>query len=82
MKCILLDKTGTITYGTPTVTGLCLFVEQNVCNIATLLSVVGTAEINSEHPIASGSILTSFYCIHEYIYKLFYKWSEEGINLY
>lgn len=56
VKSILLDKTGTITYGTPMVSRLCLFVEDNICSIATLLSVVGTAEINSEHPIASAMV--------------------------
>lgn len=55
IKKILLDKTGTVTYGTPMVSRLCLFVDSTIFNISQMLSIVGTAEINSEHPIASGN---------------------------
>uniref|UniRef100_A0A1B6DKB7 P-type Cu(+) transporter n=1 Tax=Clastoptera arizonana TaxID=38151 RepID=A0A1B6DKB7_9HEMI len=56
VKVVLLDKTGTVTYGTPMVSRLCLFVDDNICNISKLLTVVGIAEINSEHPIASAMV--------------------------
>lgn len=54
VKCVLFDKTGTLTHGTPTVTKIALFVEERICSLGKMLLVVGTAEINSEHPIASG----------------------------
>jgi len=56
VKKILLDKTGTVTYGTPMVSRLCLFVDDSLFNISQLLCIVGTAEINSEHPIASAMV--------------------------
>ncbi|XP_046684089.1 copper-transporting ATPase 1 isoform X3 [Homalodisca vitripennis] len=56
VKKILLDKTGTVTYGTPMVSRLCLFVDSSTFNISQLLAIVGTAEINSEHPIASAMV--------------------------
>lgn len=54
VKCITFDKTGTLTNGTPSVTRIAIFVEEKVCSMVRMLIVVGTAEMNSEHPIASG----------------------------
>ncbi|KAG5346117.1 ATP7A ATPase, partial [Acromyrmex charruanus] len=56
VKCVLFDKTGTLTHGTPTVTKIALFVEERICSLGKMLLVVGTAEINSEHPIASAIV--------------------------
>ncbi|XP_067134859.1 copper-transporting ATPase 1 isoform X1 [Centruroides vittatus] len=52
VKCVIFDKTGTITRGIPVMTRINIFVEERVCSLAKLLSLVGTAEANSEHPIA------------------------------
>lgn len=58
VKCIVFDKTGTITNGVPVVTRIALFVENNICSLSKMLALVGTAEANSEHPI--GVAITKF----------------------
>lgn len=47
-----MDKTGTITYGHPTVARIGLFCETR--RLTKLLYLLLTAESNSEHPVASG----------------------------
>lgn len=56
VKCIVFDKTGTLTHGVPMVTKIGLFVDEKICSIVKLLIAIGTAEINSEHPIASAIV--------------------------
>lgn len=55
MKYVVFDKTGTITYGKPTVSKICLFVDDMICSLGLLLSIVANAEVSSEHPLASGN---------------------------
>lgn len=58
MKCVIFDKTGTITRGIPVMTRASVFVEQNIFSFGKILAAAGTAEAYSEHPIASA--ITSF----------------------
>ena len=53
VSTVVFDKTGTVTHGRPSVMKTAVFVEPAVCNERLLLAVAGTAEANSEHPIAS-----------------------------
>ncbi|XP_023288027.1 copper-transporting ATPase 1 [Orussus abietinus] len=56
VQCIAFDKTGTLTHGTPRVTRIGIFVDERICSIAQLFCLIGTAEANSEHPIASAIV--------------------------
>ncbi|XP_025416212.1 copper-transporting ATPase 1 isoform X2 [Sipha flava] len=56
VKYVVFDKTGTITYGKPTVTKICLFVDDMICSLGLLLSIVANAEVSSEHPLASALV--------------------------
>ncbi|KAG8194102.1 hypothetical protein JTE90_003043 [Oedothorax gibbosus] len=58
VKCVIFDKTGTITRGIPVMTRVSVFVEQNIFSLGKILAITGTAEANSEHPIAAA--ITSF----------------------
>ena len=51
IKSVVFDKTGTITHGKPVVTQTKLFIPSDVCSLQAFLSIVGTAESSSEHPI-------------------------------
>lgn len=61
----MLDKTGTVTYGAPMVSKICMFAFDGMMSLEKMLAVMGTAESNSEHPIASGKIrnFNSFYLV-------------------
>ncbi|VDD95667.1 unnamed protein product [Enterobius vermicularis] len=55
---LVFDKTGTITEGCPTVVGVQLLVSHQHLPLRKMLGIIGSAESNSEHPIASS--ITSF----------------------
>ena len=56
VKCVVFDKTGTVTHGIPKVSRVSMFVEEKDCTFITLLAIAGTAEASSEHPIASAIV--------------------------
>ncbi|XP_056011755.1 copper-transporting ATPase 1-like isoform X3 [Ostrea edulis] len=56
LKCIVFDKTGTVTHGVPRVARVAMFVENSVCSFVKLIAIAGTAETSSEHPLASAVV--------------------------
>ncbi|XP_043228491.1 copper-transporting ATPase 1-like isoform X1 [Amphibalanus amphitrite] len=52
VRCVVFDKTGTITRGVPSLTHLAVYTEEAVCPLPRILALVGSAEASSEHPIA------------------------------
>ena len=54
IRCIVFDKTGTVTQGVPRVSHVRMFVDNNdsAWSLHKFLAIVGTAESSSEHPIA------------------------------
>ncbi|CAB0040541.1 unnamed protein product [Trichogramma brassicae] len=62
INSVVFDKTGTITKGVPSVTNIGLFTSSSSSsssspfNIGRILVIIGIAELNSEHPIATAIV--------------------------
>ncbi|XP_021371142.1 copper-transporting ATPase 1-like isoform X2 [Mizuhopecten yessoensis] len=56
IKCVVFDKTGTVTHGVARVARVSMFVGEEVCSFLKMLVITGTAEASSEHPIASAIV--------------------------
>ena len=56
VRCIVFDKTGTVTHGVPRVARVTMFVGDSVCSFIKMVAIGGTAEASSEHPIASAIV--------------------------
>ncbi|TKR68365.1 hypothetical protein L596_024356 [Steinernema carpocapsae] len=63
VKTVVFDKTGTVTEGCPRVVKVHCFISPAVLKFSELCSLIGSAESNSEHPIASS--ISSF--VKEYL---------------
>ena len=72
VKGIVFDQTGTITLGTPTLTMISHYVDESVCSLAQFLVVVGMAENNSEHPIATGMLCSLTISMPCHLFSFFY----------
>lgn len=53
-----MDKTGTVTEGHPRVVVIHTLISENRLSLIKLFAIIGSAESNSEHPIANS--ITSF----------------------
>ena len=49
---MVFDKTGTLTHGKPKVTSVTMFTDLTKLPFKLFLALIGTAEANSEHPLA------------------------------
>ncbi|KAK7500531.1 hypothetical protein BaRGS_00008106 [Batillaria attramentaria] len=56
IRCIVFDKTGTVTHGVPRVARVSLFVDERTCSFAKVVAICGSAEASSEHPIAAAIV--------------------------
>lgn len=56
VRCVVFDKTGTVTHGVPRVARVSVFVDEKTCSFAKVVAICGTAEGSSEHPIASAIV--------------------------
>ena len=59
VKTVVFDKTGTITHGAPRVTRVSLYSSR--MSLSHFAALIGAAESDSEHPIASGDMSSKWY---------------------
>lgn len=56
VRTVVFDKTGTMTYGAPSVTRISLFADEADWTLERFLAVIGTAESGSQHPISTAIV--------------------------